>query len=133
MKQYMLIVVFLSAVSGIASAVNPEVTLQVSGAVQGTIVLELYPDKAPITVANFLGYVKSGFYDGLIFHRVMPGFMIQGGGYSPALVKRRPGQPYSMKAPIGLPICEEQLRWRGLLILTQPQQNFLSIMWTTQT
>jgi len=91
MKQYMLIVVFLSAVSGIASAVNPEVTLQVSGAVQGTIVLELYPDKAPITVANFLGYVKSGFYDGLIFHRVMPGFMIQGGGYSPALVKKTTG------------------------------------------
>ncbi len=102
MKQYMLIVVFLSAVSGIASAVNPEVTLQVSGAVQGTIVLELYPDKAPITVANFLGYVKNGFYNGLIFHRVIPGFMIQGGGYNPALVKQATGPAILNESTNGL-------------------------------
>ena len=44
-----------------------------------TIRLELYPDKAPITVENFLKLVKSGFYDGLCFHRIIPGFMIQGG------------------------------------------------------
>jgi peptidyl-prolyl cis-trans isomerase A (cyclophilin A) len=46
----------------------------------GAITLELYPDKAPITVKNFLTYVDEGFYDNLIFHRVMPGFMIQTGG-----------------------------------------------------
>lgn len=46
----------------------------------GIIVLELFPKKAPITVENFLGYVDSGFYDGTIFHRVIPGFVIQGGG-----------------------------------------------------
>ncbi len=46
----------------------------------GTITAELYPEKAPITVENFLGLVKSGFYTGLIFHRVIAGFMIQGGG-----------------------------------------------------
>ena len=47
----------------------------------GTITAELYPDKAPITVANFISLAKSGFYEGLIFHRVIAGFMIQGGGF----------------------------------------------------
>ncbi|MFD1216192.1 MULTISPECIES: peptidylprolyl isomerase [Microbulbifer] len=48
----------------------------------GTIELALYPDKAPETVKNFLTYVDAGFYDGTIFHRVIPGFMAQGGGYT---------------------------------------------------
>lgn len=48
----------------------------------GEFVIELYPEKAPTTVSNFLDYVKSGFYSGTIFHRVIDGFMIQGGGYS---------------------------------------------------
>lgn len=47
----------------------------------GEIELELYPDKAPVSVENFLGYVRSGFYDNTIFHRVIKGFMIQGGGF----------------------------------------------------
>lgn len=47
----------------------------------GEMVAELYPEMAPKTVENFLGLVKSGFYDGLIFHRVIPGFMVQGGGF----------------------------------------------------
>ena len=46
----------------------------------GDITLELYPDKAPVSVANFLSYVDAGFYDGTLFHRVIPEFMIQGGG-----------------------------------------------------
>ena len=50
----------------------------------GVMTAELYPDKAPKTVENFLGLVKSGFYSGLIFHRVIQGFMIQGGGYDEA-------------------------------------------------
>jgi peptidyl-prolyl cis-trans isomerase A (cyclophilin A) len=49
----------------------------------GNIELELYPDKAPITVANFLSYVKDGTYDGTVFHRVIESFMIQGGGFTP--------------------------------------------------
>lgn len=57
---------------------NPEVTLQTS---MGTLVVELYPNAAPITVANFLSYVEIDFYDGLLFHRVMQDFMIQGGGF----------------------------------------------------
>ncbi|MDH3614356.1 MAG: peptidylprolyl isomerase [Gammaproteobacteria bacterium] len=52
---------------------------------EGSIVLELDGKQAPITVGHFLELVDSGFYDGLIFHRVMPGFMIQGGGYTPGL------------------------------------------------
>jgi cyclophilin family peptidyl-prolyl cis-trans isomerase len=58
-------------------AANPRVLLKTS---LGDITLELDPAKAPITVKNFLGYVNDKFYDGLTFHRVIPGFMIQGGG-----------------------------------------------------
>lgn len=54
----------------------------------GTIVLELDVEKAPVTVANFLQYVKSGFYNGTIFHRVIDGFMIQGGGMEPGLTQK---------------------------------------------
>jgi peptidyl-prolyl cis-trans isomerase B (cyclophilin B) len=57
---------------------NPTVALDTN---HGRIVLELYADKAPKTVENFLGYVNAGFFDGTLFHRVIPGFMIQGGGF----------------------------------------------------
>jgi peptidyl-prolyl cis-trans isomerase A (cyclophilin A)/peptidyl-prolyl cis-trans isomerase B (cyclophilin B) len=62
-----------------AAATAPKVLLKTS---LGDITLELYPDKAPKSVENFLTYVKSGFYDGTIFHRVIPAFMIQGGGFT---------------------------------------------------
>ena len=62
----------------------------------GDIKVELYQDKAPVTVKNFLEYVKAGYYDGTIFHRVIPGFMIQGGGLNPDMQDKRDGQ----KAPI---------------------------------
>jgi cyclophilin family peptidyl-prolyl cis-trans isomerase len=55
----------------------------------GTIKLELYPDKAPVTVQNFLGYVDEGFYDGTVFHRVIPNFMIQGGGMEPGMRQKK--------------------------------------------
>ena len=58
----------------------------------GTIVIGLYKDKAPITVDNFLKYVHAGHYDGTIFHRVIPGFMIQGGGYTPEM-EEKPTRP----------------------------------------
>ncbi|MDO6569998.1 peptidylprolyl isomerase [Gilvimarinus sp. 1_MG-2023] len=48
----------------------------------GTMLIELYPEKAPLSVANFLAYVDSGFYEGTIFHRVLPGFVVQGGGFT---------------------------------------------------
>jgi peptidyl-prolyl cis-trans isomerase A (cyclophilin A) len=63
----------------------PQVTMTVSNglAVAGSMVITLAPDKTPLTVDNFLAYVNSGFYDGTIFHRLQPGFVIQGGGYLP--------------------------------------------------
>ena len=60
------------------SETNPKVQLETS---QGNIVIELHADKAPKSVENFLSYVESGHYDGTIFHRVIPAFMVQGGGF----------------------------------------------------
>jgi cyclophilin family peptidyl-prolyl cis-trans isomerase len=78
----------LSVFTGLCAAGNPQVTLQITGAVNGSIVIELYPQEAPVTVANFVDYVQNGFYDGLIFHRVIRNFMIQGGGFDTDLVQR---------------------------------------------
>ena len=60
---------------------NPKIRITVKD--MGSMTAELYPEKAPITVANFLELVDNNFFEGLIFHRVIPGFMIQGGGYTP--------------------------------------------------
>lgn len=68
----------------------------------GSFDIGLYPTSAPITVDNFLGYVNSGFYDGLTFHRVIPDFMIQGGGFTPALMPRDPRDPIPNEAANGL-------------------------------
>lgn len=68
----------------------------------GRIVLETYPGKAPISTENFEGYVREGFYDGLIFHRVISNFMIQTGGFGPDMEPRRPGAPITNEADNGL-------------------------------
>lgn len=68
----------------------------------GDFTLELYPDKAPITVENFLSYVDSGFYDGTIFHRVIPGFVIQGGGFTEDMQQKRTQAPIKNEADNGL-------------------------------
>ena len=83
MKVSCFVMLVFALSGGFVSASNPLVTFHVGGAVEGDIVLELYPDEAPVTVENFINYVHAGFYDGLIFHRVIPGFMIQGGGFGP--------------------------------------------------
>jgi peptidyl-prolyl cis-trans isomerase A (cyclophilin A)/peptidyl-prolyl cis-trans isomerase B (cyclophilin B) len=72
-----------------AAASHPRVELETS---KGKIVLELYPDKAPKTVDNFLRYVKDGHFDNTIFHRVIAGFMIQGGGFT-ADMRQKPTRP----------------------------------------
>jgi peptidyl-prolyl cis-trans isomerase A (cyclophilin A) len=69
---------------------------------KGPIELELYPDEAPITVMNFLSYVKKGQYSGTIFHRVIPNFMIQGGGYTADLKEKPTGPPIKNEADNGL-------------------------------
>lgn len=68
----------------------------------GTIKLELDPDKAPKTVANFVQYTKDGHYDGLVFHRVIRGFMIQGGGYDEGFAQRKTRAPIENEARNGL-------------------------------
>jgi cyclophilin family peptidyl-prolyl cis-trans isomerase len=72
-----------------ALAANPKVELKTS---LGTVVIDLYPENAPQTVDNFLQYVKDGFYDGTVFHRVIPGFMVQGGGFTRNL-QQKPTRP----------------------------------------
>ena len=68
----------------------------------GDITVELFKDRAPVSVANFLEYVTSGFYEGTIFHRVMPGFMIQGGGFTPEMVEKGTREPILNEATNGL-------------------------------
>ena len=68
----------------------------------GDITLELDSEKAPITVQNFIDYVKSGNYDNTIFHRVIDGFMIQGGGFEPGLVQKQARAPIRNEAANGL-------------------------------
>jgi len=73
---------------------KPMVLLSTS---MGDIKVELSPDKAPVTVKNFLDYVKAGYYDGTIFHRVISGFMIQGGGLTADMQEKREGQKPPIK------------------------------------
>lgn len=69
---------------------------------EGVIVLQLEPEKAPKTVANFLHYVQEGFYDGTIFHRVIDNFMIQGGGFTTGMKQKSIGAPIENEARNGL-------------------------------
>ena len=82
-----------------ANADNPKVKMETS---KGTMIIELYPDKAPVTVANFLAYVNAGTYDGTIFHRVIKGFMNQGGGFDTDYKKVATKDPIKNEADNGL-------------------------------
>ena len=79
---------------------NPQVELVIKG--QGTITLELDRAKAPKSVENFIGYVKSGHYDNTVFHRVIPGFMVQGGGFEPGMTQKPTGAEIENEANNGL-------------------------------
>jgi peptidyl-prolyl cis-trans isomerase A (cyclophilin A) len=87
------------ALATCACAANPRVEIQTS---HGKIVLELYADKAPESVENFLRYAKDGFYDGTIFHRVIDGFMIQGGGFTENMEQKPTRPPIPNEAANGL-------------------------------
>jgi len=69
---------------------------------KGTLEIELFPAEAPKSVENFLAYVKAGFYDGTIFHRVIPGFMVQGGGFTPEMTQKDTNPPIQNEADNGL-------------------------------
>lgn len=80
-------------------AKNPIVVMETD---MGTVQIELYPDKAPASVKNFLWYVNNDFYNDLIFHRVIPDFMIQGGGFNKDMKKKEPNAPIVNEADNGL-------------------------------
>lgn len=96
-KLLVLLSTFCLSVS--AWAANPQVELKTN---QGTIVLELDAEKAPKTTENFLQYVKDGFYNGTIFHRVIDNFMIQGGGMTPDMKEKATRAPIQNEAKNGL-------------------------------
>lgn len=82
-----------------AQSTHPSVLFKTT---DGDIRVELYPDKAPKTVANFLDYVKAGQYNGTVFHRVIPGFMIQGGGYTTTFTEKPTRAPIPLESRNGL-------------------------------
>ncbi len=83
----------------LAEVAKPYVTIQTT---QGDIVLELHPQQAPITVANFLTYIKDGYYKGTIFHRVIKDFMIQGGGFTESMTRKSTQEEIKNEADNGL-------------------------------
>lgn len=90
---------FMAGGASLAARSNPVVKLQTS---MGDIEVELYPEKAPKTVENFLAYVNKGFYNGTVFHRVINGFMIQGGGLNDKMQLKATGAPVENEAYNGL-------------------------------
>lgn len=90
---FLLMLVFLQGlgVTQVNANIKPEVIFETS---KGAFTIELYPEKAPLTVTNFLAYVDEGFYDNTIFHRVVPDFVIQGGGFEPGM------KPKDTHAPV---------------------------------
>ena len=79
---------------------NPQVELHIKN--HGVVTLELDKEKAPNSTANFLEYVNNGHYDNTVFHRVIPGFMVQGGGFEPGMKEKKSGTPIANEAGNGL-------------------------------
>ena len=89
---------------------NPRVKLQTTA---GDLVVELFQKEAPVSTQNFLDYVKEGFYEGLVFHRVIKGFVIQGGGLEPS------GRQKKGRSPIKLEISPALKHWNGALSMAR--------------
>jgi peptidyl-prolyl cis-trans isomerase A (cyclophilin A) len=89
----------LAVPEGASASPNPQVSIKTS---KGEIVLELYPAKAPATVENFLKYVDDKHYDGTVFHRVIDGFMIQGGGFTTDMRQKPTRAPIKLESRNGL-------------------------------
>ncbi|MBJ6725696.1 peptidylprolyl isomerase [Geomesophilobacter sediminis] len=94
-----LVVVVSLCGSAFAAGKNPTAVIDTN---QGKITIELFANQAPLSVANFIDYAKSGFYEGTIFHRVIQGFMIQGGGMTASITPKQTGRPIKNEAGNGL-------------------------------
>lgn len=90
MRSFQVLILGLLLWSAEILAANPVVEMKTS---VGAVRIEIYADKAPKSAANFLQYVKDGFYNGLVFHRVIDGFMVQGGGFYPDLREKKGDRP----------------------------------------
>lgn len=117
----------LSALSPAAMAAkgDPHVLLTTSA---GNIELELDKQKAPVSVQNFVDYVNSGFYNNTTFHRVIPGFMIQGGGFTEQMQQKKPNPPIKNEADNGLATRVVPSRWRVPPTKTAPPASSLSTL-----
>lgn len=93
------LVLIMILVAGTVMAQNPKVLIKTS---KGDITIELFQDKAPVTVENFLTYVDEKFYDGTTFHRIKKNFMIQGGALTPDMEEKQPYEPIRNEANNGL-------------------------------
>ena len=98
MRALVLACIFMLNTSAFGQS-NPVVVMETSA---GSIKIELRADLTPITVENFLRYVDNGYYDGLIFHRVISGFMVQGGGFDPDMVQKSTYDPIKNEADAGI-------------------------------
>ena len=99
-KSILSFIVIVGVISNLQAAEKPKVHFKTT---MGDFTIELEPDKAPQTVANFIEYVRAGHYDGLIFHRVIKAFMVQGGGFDKNYIKMPTRQPIENEADNGLP------------------------------
>ena len=97
LRPFLIAFAFLCSIA--AHAANPQLEVKTS---QGTLLIELYQDKAPKSVENFLQYAKDGFFNGTVFHRVIPDFMIQGGGFTPYMKQKEARAPIQNEAKNGL-------------------------------
>ncbi len=99
----MMVIIFVAIITTLFLIILPtlknEVKIQTS---KGDIIVELYPNKAPITVENFKTYVEEDFYHGTVFHRVIPGFMIQGGGFTEMGIQKQTHNPIVLESDNGL-------------------------------
>ena len=101
------IVIFIGLISLTGCSQNKEIKVITFETTLGSIVIELFEEEAPITSKNFLEYAESGFFNGTLFHRVIPGFVIQGGGMESGMVDKRGKDPIQNEANNGV----KNLKW----------------------
>jgi peptidyl-prolyl cis-trans isomerase A (cyclophilin A) len=120
-----LVVLSAAATSTGGLAADPQIDMKTNA---GTIRIELYPAKAPKTVQNFLQYVKDGHYNGTVFHRVIPGFMVQGGGMTPDMAQKPTRPPVAIESKNGL---QNDTGWLAMARTSDPNsatsQFFINI------